>query len=286
MSFAETAKPVPFYEERTIETTHGPIALFDLDGPSTPIVLIHANSVSKTSFVPQLNELQSKQRVIAIDLPGHGSSANAIDPQRSYNIPGYADAVLEVLRQLDINEFIAVGHSLGGHVALEMIALGAPMKGAFVFGTPPVECSLAGLQAGFKPSPEMAYTGSAEISDEQVGMVLELALGFDAREDASLRSAVRRSDGQARQLMIEAVIAGQGSDQRALVETSNVPLAIVNGENDPVIDLGYIDRLSFANVWTGKPIRIANAGHGLHREQVEQFNRLLLDFVCELDEVR
>ncbi|MDI5929413.1 hypothetical protein [Rhizobium leguminosarum] len=92
---------------------------------------------------------------------------------------------------------------------------------------------MAGLQAGFKPNPEMAYTGSAEISDEQVGMILELALGADAREDEALHAAVRRTDGQARQLMIEAVIAGQGSNLRALVATSSVPVAIVNGENDP-----------------------------------------------------
>jgi hypothetical protein len=32
--------------------------------------------------------------------------------------------------------------------------------------------------------------------------------------------------------MIEAVVAGKGSDQRALVETSLVPIAIVNGQDD------------------------------------------------------
>jgi pimeloyl-ACP methyl ester carboxylesterase len=40
--------------------------------------------------------------------------------------------VLEVLWQLGVAEFIVVGHALGGHVALEMIALAAPVKGAFV----------------------------------------------------------------------------------------------------------------------------------------------------------
>ncbi|MDI5929414.1 alpha/beta fold hydrolase [Rhizobium leguminosarum] len=114
MNVTETSKPVPFSEERTISTTHGPIALFDLDGPATPIVTIHANSVSKASFVPQYGTLRGRRRVIAIDLPGHGGSANAIDPQRSYNIPGYADAIHDVLRQFDINDFIVVGHPLGG----------------------------------------------------------------------------------------------------------------------------------------------------------------------------
>lgn len=283
MSIPDLSSPISFADERTIETSHGPIALYDLPGPGTPLVMIHANSVSKESFRLQLEALRETRRVIAIDLPGHGASANAINPQRSYSIPGYANAVLEVLWQLGVAEFIVIGHSLGGHVALEMIALGAPVKGAFVFGTPPIEASLAGLQAGFKPSPDMAYTGSADITDEQIDMVLKLALGADAQEDEGLRAAVKRTDGRARQLMIEAVLAGQGSDQKALVETAEVPIAVINGEDDPVIDLDYIDRIGFANVWTGKPIRIAGAGHGLHRELPEQFNRLLLAFVNDIE---
>jgi pimeloyl-ACP methyl ester carboxylesterase len=66
-----------------VETSHGPIALFDLVGPGMPLVMIHAGSVSKEAFRLQFEALRETRRVIAIDLPGHGASANAIDPQRS-----------------------------------------------------------------------------------------------------------------------------------------------------------------------------------------------------------
>jgi pimeloyl-ACP methyl ester carboxylesterase len=117
-------------------------------------------------------------------------------------------------------------------------------------------------------------------------MVLKRALGADAQDDEGLRAAVRRTDGQARQLMIEAVVAGKGSDQRALVETSLVPIAIVNGQDDPGIDLDYIDGISFANVWTCRPTRISEAGHGLHHEQSETFNRVVLAFVNDIEAAR
>lgn len=90
MSEPDVTAPVSFTDERTVETSHGPIALFDLDGPGTPLVMIHANSVSKESFALQFEALRKTRRVITIDLPGHGASGNAIDPHRSYNIPGYA----------------------------------------------------------------------------------------------------------------------------------------------------------------------------------------------------
>lgn len=282
MSDEKPGAHVSFEAERSVETTHGQISLYDVEGPGIPVVMIHANSVSKASFAPQLQALSGSRRLLAFDLPGHGSSGNAIDPRRTYSITGYAQAILEALRHLEVEEFVVLGHSLGGHIALEMIALGAPVRGAFVFGTPPIDNSLAGLQAGFQPSPEMAYTGNAEISDDQIKMVLHLALGADARKDTHLIAAVRRTDGLARQYMIEAVVAGQGSDQRALVETSCVPVAIVNGNQDPVINLDYIDGIAFANIWRGQPIRIEGAGHGLHREKAGQFNRLFDSFLADV----
>jgi len=271
--------PIIPMSDHYIDTTHGRLAFTDLGRAEVPVVLIHANSVCKESFEPQIVELSRKRRVIAFDLPGHGASNDASDPRRTYSMSGYADALLEALGKMGVQRFVAVGHSLGGHVALEMIAAGAQVDGALVFGTPPVANNLDGLQAGFKPTPEMAYTGNAKLLDEQVPMIVELALGAKIRADAFFNEAVRRTHGVARQYMIEAAIAGHGSDQRSLVETSLVPLAIVNGENDPVINLDYIDSLNYANVWEGDPIRVRGAGHALHRERPDEFNDILLRFV-------
>lgn len=244
-----------------------------------PVVMIHANSVCKESFAPQIAVLSSSHRVIAFDLPGHGASGDAIDARRTYSMSGYADALLEALGLMGIERFTAIGHSLGGHVVLEMISAGATIDGAFIFGTPPVENNPQGLQAGFKPSPEMAYTGNAELLDEQVPMIVELALGSEVRNDDFFIRAVRRTHGLARQYMIEAAAGGEGSDQKRVVETSAIPLAVLNGQEDPVINLDYIDTVDFANIWEGEPIRIPNAGHALHRERPDEFNDTLMRFL-------
>lgn len=267
--------------EQFAETGHGRMAFHDTGGQGVPVVLIHANSVSKESFVPQIAALEKTCRVIAIDLPGHGASSNAVDPRQTYSIPGYAAALLELLASMGVGEFAAIGHSLGGHVALEMVALGGPVRAALVFGTPPISNDMDGLQAGFLPSPKMAYTGNAELSDEQVAMVVSVALGEEAKDDPFFLSAVRRTDGLAREYMIEAVVAGQGSNQRQLVETSAVTLCIVNGADDPLINLDYIDSLACASLWKGGAIRVAGAGHGVHREKPEEFNAILLEFLAD-----
>ncbi|MBZ5762300.1 alpha/beta hydrolase [Rhizobium sp. VS19-DR104.2] len=269
--------------QKLIETSHGAIALDDNGGDGVPLLMLHANSCCKEEFVFQTRALDDKRRVIALDFPGHGASSDAIDARRTYNISGYADAVLEVLDKLGVGRFAVLGHSLGGHVSLELIARGGNVAGAMIFGTPPIPNSLEGLQLGFIPSPEMAYTGNPVLTEEEARGVVRLALGLSAERDIFYTSAVQRTDGRARQYMLEAVMDGQDGDQREVVATSTVPLAVVNGADDPVVNLDYVDSLNYRNLWTPLPLRVADAGHGVHWQQHAVFNELLQGFLQTLD---
>jgi pimeloyl-ACP methyl ester carboxylesterase len=86
MSNSEILNSVSISDDRIMETSDAPIALLDVAGPGTPLVMIHANSVSKETFRLQFGALGDMRRAIALDLPGHGASANATDAQRSYTI--------------------------------------------------------------------------------------------------------------------------------------------------------------------------------------------------------
>ncbi|WP_245582550.1 alpha/beta fold hydrolase [Neorhizobium lilium] len=82
--------------------------------------------------------------------------------------------------------------------------------------------------------------------------------------------------------MIDAALSGKHPDQRTLVKTSRIPLAIVNGADDPVINLDYIDSLTFANLWNRGAVRVENAGHGLHWQRHKEFNVLLDNFLTSV----
>lgn len=110
-----------------------------------------------------------------------------------------------------------------------------------------------------------------------------MALGAGAERDLFYTSAVRRTDGRARQYMVEAILAGMQIDQREFVTTSSVPLAIINGADDPVINLDYIDTLKYRNLWKDRPLRLAGAGHGPHWQQHHIFNEILQSFLNSLD---
>ncbi|SCX23060.1 acetoin dehydrogenase E2 subunit dihydrolipoyllysine-residue acetyltransferase [Agrobacterium sp. DSM 25558] len=101
--------------------------------------MIHANSVCKGTFHFQIEALAGERRVIAVDLPGHGQSSDAIDPLRTYNFNGYASAICEVIGALGLDRFAILGHSLAGHVALELVRLlPENAAGTMIFSTPPI----------------------------------------------------------------------------------------------------------------------------------------------------
>ncbi|NSZ87617.1 alpha/beta hydrolase [Agrobacterium tumefaciens] len=270
-------------QEKKIKTSHGQIAVYDAPGDGLPVLMIHANSMCKETFHFQIEALAGKHRVIAIDLPGHGRSSDAIDPLLTYNFGGYADAIREVIEALGVGRFALLGHSLGGHVALEVMRrLPEKTAGAMIFGTPPIPPGPEGAALGFRPDPEFAYTGKPLLIDQEVDMVVKLALGPDAAHDEFWKATVKRTDGRSRQMMVDAALSGKHLDQRDLVETSSVPLAIVNGADDPVIDLDYIDSLNFRNLWERGPMRVEKVGHGLHWQTRDRFNSLLESFLATI----
>lgn len=83
-----------------------------------PLVLLHgALSTIDTSFGKVLPALAKGRQVIAVELQGHGHTAD-IDRPLSYE--GMADDVAALLRHLGIGSADVYGYSMGGGVALQV----------------------------------------------------------------------------------------------------------------------------------------------------------------------
>ena len=82
-----------------------------------PLVMIHGLGATKSSWLPIVPELSTRYRVIAIDLPGFGSSSK---PRGAYNAPWFAGRVFRALDDLGIERASLVGNSMGGRISMEM----------------------------------------------------------------------------------------------------------------------------------------------------------------------
>ncbi len=80
-----------------------------------PVILIHGAGSSNLIWPAELRRLAG-QRVLAVDLPGHGRSGGV----GQQTITAYADQMFEFLAALGLFQAVFVGHSMGGAVALEV----------------------------------------------------------------------------------------------------------------------------------------------------------------------
>ncbi|MUL47499.1 alpha/beta hydrolase [Mycobacterium sp. CBMA293] len=85
------------------------------------VVLLHGYSASIEWWEKVAPALAAHERVIAVDLVGHGGSEAPTDAA-PYHADGQADAVHRALQALGVRHAVLVGHSMGGKVAATLAA--------------------------------------------------------------------------------------------------------------------------------------------------------------------
>jgi len=266
-----------------LPTSHAAIAVSESGGSGPPVLLIHGNSSCKEVFRNQLDgAIGRRWRLIALDLPGHGRSADARNPQRTYTMPGYADMAVEVLDRLGVSRFAVLGWSLGGHIGLEMFTRHAGMAGLLATGTPPVPLTPDGIGRGFIPSEHMGLAGKADFTEADILAYATHTAGINAPFEPFMLDAVRRTDGRARATMIGAALAGWGTDQLRLAETLDKPLAIVSGGGEPFVNNDYLRSIRYARLWDGQVHVLPGIGHAPFWEAPALFDALFARFLTDV----
>jgi pimeloyl-ACP methyl ester carboxylesterase len=130
---------------------------------------------------------------------------------------------------------------------------------------------------GFVGTPSKGIAGREDLSDADIKGFVQHIFGESA--PSFLQDAVRRADGRFRKRMFEAARAGAGVDQRLLLENNPVLLAIVNGAADPIVNLDYLDSISFPNLWEKRCHRLPGLHHAPFWEAPEAFAPLLNRFL-------
>ncbi|CAN7649569.1 alpha/beta fold hydrolase [Mesorhizobium caraganae] len=258
---------------RTIRTPQADLRLSQSSGSGMPIVMIHGSGSSRAVFARQFDSpLADAHRLIAFDLPGHGESSDARDPATAYTITGLAQTTARLLDSLGIDRAIIFGWSLGGHVAIELASFHHAVNGLVLTGAPPVSRGPLGMLRGFHANWDMLLTSKKVYSERDIERFEALCFGDTA--SPSFREAIRRTDGRLRAGVTRSMFAGKGADQKQVVEHAPFPVAVINGEHDPLVRLSYFETVAYASLWEQCHV-IPDAGHAPFWERPNLFNPLL-----------
>lgn len=103
----------------------------------TPIVLIHGAGGSSLGWHSSLRRMPG-QKVIALDLPGHGRSVGA----GKQSITDYAHDVVDFIHALKLTRVTLAGHSMGGAIAMQSILQAPKLFSALIVVSSGAVCNI------------------------------------------------------------------------------------------------------------------------------------------------
>ncbi len=250
-----------------------------LKGSGEPVILLHGFTGSAKQWRNVVSESNLPVQWIGIDLPGHGKTI----VREEKSMEEYVDELIEVINQLEIENFHLLGYSMGGRTAL-LLANRHPERIKSL--------TLAGASPGLKTTEEQE---ARKESDEKLAQFIE-DKGIEAFVDyweniplfqsqQSLSPEIKKVLHNERLFQTEHGLAlslktmGTGVmpslwDQ---LEHIQIPTLLVTGELDEKFN--SINEEMLKRLPRAEHQVVKEAGHAVHVENLHSFVKIVSEFL-------
>ncbi|HEY4897409.1 MAG TPA: alpha/beta fold hydrolase [Solirubrobacteraceae bacterium] len=257
------------------------------DGP--PLVFVHGLSGSWPNWLEQIPVLADEHRVIAVDLPGFGSS---LMPAGPISISGYARMLAGLFAELGVDAAALVGNSMGGFISAEL-AIAFPQlverlvlisaAGISTTGDPRTGRALPTMRRIERiTAASAAWLASRSDTVARRRRLREATLALVARHPSRLPAALaaKQLRGAGKPGFLQALEAIMEYDFRDRLPEIACPTLIVWGDGDRLISVRDAD--VFAElIPDSRKVVFEDTGHVAMLERPAAFNSLLRDFLAE-----
>ncbi len=238
----------------------------DFDPDKMVMVFVHGTGGDREDWRSQVDGIKMPGSVLALDLPGHGSS----EPPGETLISGYADWVERFVEVMRLKRVVLVGCSLGSAIALWiavrqrtwLVALGLIGSGARLRVHPFI---LEGLINN--PSQSLRKLAEYCLSSSSPNHLKTLMV------DKYCKSNPLTIHGD--------LTACDKFDIMNQIHEIDVPTLIVVGEKDALTPVKYSEYLN-GKIKSSTMVKIPDAGHLVMMEKPEEFNSAVQSFVNTL----
>ena len=244
---------------------------FSDTGKGTAVVLLHGFLENKSMWDFYIPEFAKKNRVIAIDLLGHGSTECLGYVQ---TMEDNADAVHAVLLELRIRKAVFVGHSMGGYVTLAF----AELYPDIIKGLVLLNSSAKADNAERKINRDRAIKAVKQSFMNFVS--LSIANLFSESNRERLSSEIEHVKKDALKTPLQGIVASlEGMkirpDREILLHITPFPKLLILGKKDPV--LNYEETKDQIENTAVKLVTFPD-GHMSHIENQDELLNVLLAF--------
>ena len=257
--------------DKTITVFGQSIHYFDM-GSGPVVVLLHGLGSRKEDWLPVLEPMAQKYRLLVPDQIGFGKSDK---PLLDYSIQTYVDFLNEFLRQLKVEKASLVGESLGGWIAaLYVVEIGG---GAHLI---PVEklvlVDAAGLKQD-KPIPDLNPSSLAAMRGMMEAVFYDTSwLSEDALRKIFTDKLAVHDGYTVRSILGNPGLGAERLDER--LPSIKVPTLVTWGKQDKLLPIASGERYA-AGIPGAKLVSFDKCGHVPAVEKAEEFLAAVMSFL-------
>ncbi len=245
------------------------------NGKGAAIVLLHGFLENQSMWDTFIPELLKRNRVITIDLLGHGATECL---GYVHSMEDQADMVHHVLTELNIRKVIFVGHSMGGYVALAF----AELFPEYLKGLVLMNSTARADSAERKTNRDRAII--AVKKDYTAFVRLSIANLFSEDNRNTMTDEIDRVKLEALQTPLQGIIAAlEGmkirKDREVLLHQTSFPKMLILGKKDGVLQ--YEENATQIEGTDVQLISLAD-GHMSHIENKTEVLTVIADFIKKI----
>ena len=222
---------VPFAQSTpttgVVNASDGVEIRYAVQGKGDPaLVFVHCWSCDRSYWDSQVAEFSKTNRVVTIDLPGHGQSGQG---RKTWTIESFGEDVKTVVTKLDLKRVVLVGSSMGAPISLEA-AKRMPDR---VVAIVPVD-SLLNVEQ--KITPEQLDAVFKMFEADYKGTVTNLTnqFFFSPNTPAAVKERVIRDATSRPPEMAIAILKGIFAyDSIPAFRETKIPIYAINGDHAP-----------------------------------------------------
>jgi len=239
---------------------------YKVAGKGRPIIILHGWGGSSFSWMRIIDEMAGKGfQLIIPDLPGFGKTKA---PDSIWGVSDYANFVADFIKEIGAKDFVIMGHSFGGGIALKL-------SGEKKIGEKVIFCDAAIIR-----EERLSFRQKISKNASRIGkrIISQECFAYKFFEKITYFVSGTYDYYSANPLMKDIFRKVISEDLSHLLEKVTVPCLIIWGENDKITPTE--DGILFNKKIKNSELKIIEgAGHNPHKTHSEKVAEAIISFL-------